>query len=566
MRQSVFKRDEELLLDPGSIFQVDQVLARFDFESEQQDPLSELYQVFVSNEVRGREGQFFTPTTAVQWIVEAIDPKAGERIIDPACGAGSFLSYAARHLRSAGTARDKIVKSLYGIEKDRYLADLASTHIALTSLEPGNVVCADSIERRMEGGGSIPFEMDESFDVVITNPPFGSKIKVGTEATLRGFDLAHKWTRRRDSCVFTKSDRLALNPMPQVLFLELCIRLLKPGGRMGLVLPESMLSNTASGYISQYLLEKASLEAVVGMPENLFKTSGSGGTHTKTCLVIARKKGRARKPSSIFMAEAKWCGHDSRGTRIPKNDVPEILKNFRKSDRALKASALGYRLKETEIKANVLSPRYYEPSAAESLTALKESHDLVLVSDLVEAGVLEFATGIEVGKLAYGTGDIPFVRTSDISNWEIKLDAKQGVSEEIYQESRAKLDVREGDILMVRDGTYLIGTCGFISKYDEKIVYQSHIYKIRVKKPDVLSPYLLLAALSSKPVIKQIQAKRYTQDIIDTLGNRVLELVLPLPKDKKKRSEVEKMVQQCIFDRVEARELARRAREEVCSI
>ena len=565
MRQTIFNRDEELLLDPGSIHQVDRVLSRFDFESEQQDPLSELYQVFVSNEVRGREGQFFTPTVAVQWIVEALDPQLGERIIDPACGTGSFLSYAARHMRANGAPREKIVKSLHGIEKDRYLADLASTHIALTSLVPGNVVCADSIERRMESGAAIPFELDGTFDVVVTNPPFGSKIKVGTEATLRGFDLAHKWSRKRDSTVFTRTEKMATSPMPQVLFLELCLRLLKPGGRMGLVLPESMLSNTSSGYISQYLLEKAHLEAVVGMPENLFKTSGSGGTHTKTCLVIARKKGRSRKRNSIFMAEAKWCGHDSRGSRIPNNDIPEILKNFRKSEKSLKSSPLGYRLTDSEIVSNIISPRYYEPSSAKGLSELKTTHDLLLISDLVQDGVLEFDTGIEVGKLAYGTGDIPFIRTSDISNWEIKLDAKQGVSKEVYDASRAKLDVKEGDILMVRDGTYLIGTCGFISKYDERIVYQSHIYKIRVKKPEVISPYLLLAALSCKPVIKQIQAKRFTQDIIDTLGNRVYELVLPIPKDATKRRSIEKMVKKCIFDRVEARELARSAREEICT-
>jgi len=565
-KQSVFKPSEELLLDPNSIAQVDEVLRRFNYESEEQDPLSELYQVFVSNEVRGREGQFFTPTEAVRWLVEAIDPKAGEKIIDPACGAGSFLSYAARHLRAQGADSKRIVASLHGIEKDRYLADLANTHIALTSIESANVVCADSIERRTESGAPIPFKLDGQFDVVLTNPPFGAKIKVGTDSSLRSFDLAHKWTRRKGEQIFTRSNELAKSPTPQILFLELCIRLLKEGGRMGLVLPESMISNSGSGYVVQYLLEHMDLESVVGMPESLFKTSGRGGTHTKTCLLIARRRERKKKSvSTIFMAEAKWCGHDSRGNKIPRNDIPEILKNFRKK-KIDSASSLGYRVKPQEISNFVLAPRYYEPSSALGLAALSETHNLLLVKDLVDMGVLEFSTGTEVGKLAYGTGDIPFVRTSDISNWEIKLDAKHGVSEEIYQSTASKLDVREGDILMVRDGTYLIGTCGYISKYDERIVYQSHIYKIRTKDRRVISPFLLLAALSSKPVIAQIQSKRYTQDIIDTLGNRVLELVLPIPKDAKKRAKIEKMVEQSIHDRIEARELARAAREAIVAI
>jgi type I restriction enzyme M protein len=262
------------------------------------------------------------------------------------------------------------------------------------------------------------------------------------------------------------------------------------------------------------------------------------------------------------MAEAKWCGHDSRGTKIPHNDLPQILKNLGNKTN-LVDSPLGYRVPTKKILNNVLAPRYYEPSTSLELLALKKTHSLLLIQDLVDSGVLEFATGIEVGKLAYGTGEIPFVRTSDISNWEIKLDAKHGVSEEIYQSSAGKLDVREGDILMVRDGTYLIGTCGYVSKYDEKMVYQSHIYKIRVKKSDILSPYLLLAALSSKPVVAQIQSKRFTQDIIDTLGNRVYELVLPIPKDRVKRERIEKMVEKSVSDRIEARELARIARDEI---
>lgn len=565
LRQTVFKSNEELLLDPNSIAQVDAVLRRFNYDSEEQDPLSELYQVFVSNEVRGREGQFFTPTEAVRWLVDAIDPKAGEKIIDPACGAGSFLSYSARHLRAQGADSKQIVASLHGIEKDRYLADLANTHIALTSIEAASVVCADSIERRTEDGKPIPFKLDGQFDVVLTNPPFGAKIKIGSDSSLRSFDLAYKWSRKKGAQLFTRTDELAKSPTPQILFLELCIRLLKEGGRMGLVLPESMISNTASGYVVQYLMEHTDLESVIGMPESLFKTSGRGGTHTKTCLVIARRRETRRKAPTIFMAEAKWCGHDSRGNKIPRNDMPKILENFRKK-KIESTSNLGYRVKQDEISNFVLAPRYYEPSSALGLSALAETHNLLLIKDLVDTGVLEFSTGTEVGKLAYGTGDIPFVRTSDISNWEIKLDAKHGVSEEIYQSTAAKLDVREGDILMVRDGTYLIGTCGYISKYDERIVYQSHIYKIRTKNRSVISPFLLLAALSSKPVIAQIQSKRYTQDIIDTLGNRVLELVLPIPKDAKKRAKIEKMVEQCIYDRIEARELARSAREEIVAV
>ncbi len=106
--------------------------------------------------------------------------------------------------------------------------------------------------------------------------------------------------------------------------------------------------------------------------------------------------------------------------------------------------------------------------------------------------VLSISTGDEIGKLAYGTGTIPFIRTSDISNWELKADPKHGVSREIYESLRDKQDVQAGDILMVKDGTYLIGTCAIVSEADREMLCQSHLYKIRVNKNSYgLNPYLL---------------------------------------------------------------------------
>jgi type I restriction enzyme M protein len=172
-----------------------------------------------------------------------------------------------------------------------------------------------------------------------------------------------------------------------------------------------------------------------------------------------------------------------------------------------------------------------------------------------------------VGKLAYGGGDIPFVRTSDISNWEIKIDPKHTLDRSLYETLKHKQDVRPGDILMVKDGTYLIGTCAMVSEYDREIVFQSHLYKIRVLKEEHgLNPYLLLAVLSAPIVQRQIKAKQFTQDIIDSLGERIHELLLPLPKSVKKRHGVTEMVKKVIADRIEARELARQAVLTCCGL
>ena len=329
-----------------------------------------------------------------------------------------------------------------------------------------------------------------------------------------------------------------------------------------------MISNKKYSYVVDFLFEKCYVKAVIGMPDELFKTSGKGGTHTKTCLLVLEKKNRRDdKDYSIFMAEAKWCGHDSRGREIPKDDIPCIVENYSlyKDGKLEKYSKLGYLVKKSEISNSVLAPRAYVQMVETVNHNFEDTHELVSIGRLIEEGVLEVTTGNEVGKLAYGTGDIPFVRTSDISNWEIKSDPKHLVSEEIYSSLAGKQDVREGDILMVKDGSYLIGTCAMITKYDTKMVYQSHLYKIRVKDGNRynLNKYYLLAVLSSDYLRQQISANTFSQDIINSLGDRLKDLVIPISKDDDRINTIGSMVKKSISESIEARELARKARVEV---
>jgi type I restriction enzyme M protein len=561
----LFAADDELLLDPESIAYVNARLQAADLFAVDIDPLGDAYQTFIGNESRGNEGQFFTPAPAVAWLVEAVDPRPSERVIDPACGSGAFLSYTARYLQSQGIGDARAAVNLFGIEKDSYLARLASQHIALTTLKSASVCCGDSLALINADGISLDAQMKGTFDVVITNPPFGAKIVSSSETVRARFDLAYKW-QRSSSGSYHRTDILAARTPPQILFLERILTLLKPGGRAGIVVPESVISSPKYGYVVAYLLVHADITAVVGMPESLFKTSGKGGTHTKTCLLVLRKKIPMRPAARtlLYLAEARWCGHDSRGNPIPRDDLPAILEDYRRGA-ATKPTykEAGIWLSKSELRDNVLAPRYYDPAGQRVLGDLSKTHRLVRFGELVERGILSYNTGVEVGKLAYGTGDIPFVRTSDLSNWEIKLDPKHCVSEAVYEQYAERLDVRENDILMVKDGTYLIGTCALVSAYDTSILFQSHLYKIRVEDSAALHPMLLLALLSSEPVQRQIRSKQLTQDIIDSLGRRILDLVLPVPLDAHQQRQTIEMVSTVIADRIQARELARRARQYV---
>jgi type I restriction enzyme M protein len=563
---SIFGSKEELLLDPASIAFIEHKLESIDLLNSERDVFGDLYEVFIGTGIREEEGQFFTPQNGIDLLVSIVDPQPGEKIIDPACGAGGFLSAVAKKLIKKGCSLEEISSNVIGIDKDSYLVKLASTRLSLITLLPSIVKCADSLSWINEDNEILQLEKTEQYDVILTNPPFGKKIVSASMEVQKTFELGFRWKLEGQNNQYKRTNMLTSGSPPQVLFVERCLSLLRPGGRLGIVLPESLITSKTYRHVVQYIMCHGEIETVLGMPESFFKTSGKGGTHTKACLVTFIKS-ESGKPLSkkIFMAEAKWCGHDSRGRRIDYDDLPIILRNFEDSqkNRMETKDHLGYLVNRSDISSLILSPRYYDPEVNAELELLSKSHRLVTIRELVSAGLLEISTGDEVGKLAYGTGNIPFIRTSDLSNWEIKIDPKHCISEELYKKFANKQDVQANDILMVKDGTYLIGDCAFITEYDTHIVYQSHIYKLRITDHLKISPYLLLAIISSAPVQRQIKSKRFTHDIIDSLGDRIYELVIPIPKNPELCERVSRIVEKAIQDRIEARELARKACAEV---
>lgn len=553
----------EIELDPVSIKYIDAKLNELDLFNLERDIIGDAYEIFMGDAIKGQSGQFFTPQNAADALVKMIAPSPKSHVIDPACGAGGFLVATMKYWNKQNAKFSK--DNLYGVDKDGYLTRLAKIHLACIGQVTNTIQCSDSLV----WDEAVLGERDSQYDVVLTNPPFGVNIKTGTTETLSKFDLAYKYRKTKEGFA-TKTFNINESVAPQVVFIEQCINLAKKGGVIGIVVPESMISNKKYSYVVEYILRACYIRAIIGMPDELFKISGKGGTHTKTCLlVLEKKKKEDDKDYNIFMAEAKWCGHDSRGREIPKDDIPYILRTYFKfkNSEGFKNSNLGFLINRSQITNNVLAPRSYV-FGIQNDEELRETHTMISIGQLIDEKVLEVTTGNEVGKLAYGTGNIPFIRTSDISNWEIKSEPKHLLSEEIYESLAGKQDVQEGDILMVKDGSYLIGTCAMITKYDTRMVYQSHLYKIRVAEDNIynLDRYYLLAVLSSEYVRQQIFAKTFSQDIINSLGDRLKELIIPIAKDSNHVKHIAGMVKKTINERIAARELARKVRAEIFTI
>ncbi len=589
--EDVFDPGDNIHLDPDSLTYVVGELQNYCITESDRDAIGEAFEVFIGPALRGSEGQFFTPRNVVQMMVEILDPKPGEKIIDPACGSGGFLICALAHVwsklkqeakRKGWTERQLFKREVEvatdcfrGIDKDSFLAKVCKAYMALVGDGRGGVFCANSLARPAEWHAIMQDKVGlGEFDVVLTNPPFGKQIVLKGAPMLSQFELGYKWKRDKRTNTYDRTSTLHDDQPPQLLFLERCLQLLKLNGRLGIVLPESALGNPSYEHVICFLMERCKILGVITMPESLFKTSGKGGTHTKVCALLLQKQQRVQ-PHSIFMAEAKWCGHDSRGNptfrhndageRVLLDDIPTIRRRYQDTlaGRVTTSDHLGFVLSSDQLKNRVLVPKYYNPEIDAELVRLRRTHDLIAVGDLLKNKQLSVDTGIEIGKMAYGTGTIPFIRTSDISNWEIKADFKHGISQDIFDELRSKVDVLPGDILMVRDGTYLIGITAVVTESDVPMLFQSHIYRLRVSPDCGLDPWLLFACLNAPITKRQIRAKQFTQDIIDTLGKRLFEVVLPIPKDKGLCKRIAQETRQVIETRVALRNRAKQIALEV---
>lgn len=583
----VFEENERLLLDDKSIAYVTSQLQNYGLLKTDKDAVGDAFEVFIGPTLRGEKGQFFTPRNIVRMCVEMLDPKPSEKVIDPACGSGGFLIVALEHVwkkvereyehlskERLGSIKTEVAsKNFYGLDKEFDLAKVSKAYMAIVGDGRGGIFCADSLESFSEWPAIQREKIRPgSLDVLLTNPPFGSKIPITSKSLLAQYELGFKWKQDRKTGSWQRTDNVIDKQVPQVLFIEACLRFLKPGGRMAIVLPEGVFGNPTDRYILEYIFREAKVLAVVSCPHEMFQPS----THTKTSVLFLEKTPSNRN-YNLFMAIAEKAGHDKNGKviykmdekgdyildkagrRIVDDDLPiiaERYKEFRQNGgRSGQYNHLGFSLEYLRVKNHILIPDYYNPDIQKELKSLEETdeYELVSIQSLIDQKVISIRRGNEIGSRFYGLGEVPFVRTTDLVNWEIKIDPIKCVPEEIYDLYKKKQDVRENDILFVNDGTFLIGRSTMVTELDKKIVIQSHIRKIRVLKPDVIDPYLLFYLLNTRVVKKQVEAKTFIQATISTLGNRLGEIILPVPKQQRRKEQLSLTIKEIIDQKMRLR-------------
>ena len=354
---AIFTKTDSIDLEPRSLAYIVGELQRYSFLDTHIDVKGKAYEELVGANLRGDRGEFFTPRNVQRMTIEMLDSKAEEKIIDPSCGTGGFLVIAMNRvieeLRSEfgdgkggvyqealnDRIREIAQQSFFGFDINPDLVKATKMNMVMNNDGSGNILRQDSLLHPHQWDSNFKKELGialgtkedpiqfrspddlAQFDVIATNPPFGSKLPVKDSETLEQFDLGHVWEKNEDGS-WTKTNDLASSAPPEILFIERCYQFLKPGGRLGIVLPDAILGAPGLGYVRQWILETCRLIASIDLHPDTFQPRN--GTQTSVLLLQRktedelRSEARQGKQSDyeIYMAEIKAIGHDKRGNTI----------------------------------------------------------------------------------------------------------------------------------------------------------------------------------------------------------------------------------------------------------
>jgi len=510
----VIDTNDEIELDSASLIFVVGELQNYSLMDCQRDVIADAFETFIGHSLKGAQGQFFTPRNVVRMIIDILQPTENDKIIDPACGSGGFLIEALKHIWDKAeknyiekgwkesqieNEKGKIAtRCIKGIDKDYFLSKVAKAYMNLIGDGTSGIFCEDSLENPTNWKQETQVKIQlNSFDIVITNPPFGDKIKVeGVDGKLKQYELANKWKKDKKTNEWTHNNTVEKRP-PQILFIERCLQLLKDGGRMGIVLPDGIF-NESETYIREWLLKKVRIIGII----DICKESFQPNTSTKTSLIFLQKTNKPiLEDYEIFMGVAYFCGHNRRGVIIENDDIPTIKQQFQYwlEGKQIENTKNYFTAKLSQLaKTNFWIPKHFSPYYKQAIDNVINKYKLVKLGDIAT-----FIKGDEPGSATYidfidrNETDIPFIRTGDLVNFSINQIPDNFVDEGIYL--KLNQDLKPNDILFTKDGK--IGIAAMVTESD-KVVIASGIFRIRLKKEAEkqygITPEYLFAVLSNK--------------------------------------------------------------------
>lgn len=396
--------------DVAGVARIVRLLAEVSLSATPTDIKGGAYEEILRNTFEKNENQqFFTPRNVVEFMVSLANPRESDAVCDPAAGSGGFLVAALEFVSSSKEDVAGFAAKIRAAEVDDRMAWVARINLLLHGGDPTTV-------RHLGGAGSLaPFSKlgedlpEASFDVILTNPPFGSDM---TDAqALASLETGQGRRSRRRG----------------VLFLERCLDLLKPGGRLVVVLDDSVLNLPGNADVRHLVRERSVVEAVISLPDVTFMPYS---TAKSSILVLRRRKDRERQ-DLVFMADVEHVGTrpngdplysdalEDGGTRKLLSDLPVVLKYWdhfpEKAPPAPASDGLvvfqaDIASHQSDADGDRLDVFFFHPLRADAESRLKKSvYPLVPLGDLMRIDGTAVVPAEEFGDSALrwiGLGDI----------------------------------------------------------------------------------------------------------------------------------------------------------------
>lgn len=439
----LFEPNEILRIRENSFEAIVKELQIYNLSTTSDDVKGIAFEQFLGKTFRGELGQFFTPRTIVDFMVDVLDPMEGETICDPCCGSGGFLIKAFEYVRTKieneiHEAKEKIKADFYDdayenmsekqkaevddivvdlFNKLNFELDINNEKSRLRTLSYDCIFGTDANPRMsrtakmnmiMHGDGhggvhhndgllNVNGIFENRFDVILTNPPFGARVEKSLKITeadkytdvVRIAKYRERYGEVYDQALKQVNDHIGkslidlyevgkLSGLTEVLFIERCLNLLKPGGRMGIVLPEGVLNNSNLQKVRDFVESKAKILLITSIPQDVFIASGAT---VKPSLLFFKKFtiGEAETWNAI----AQQADKNIRGKYA--NQISEIIEKL--NDKTITAS-------EKKLLKNELK-QLEEKIAAEIKSQIKKDFDYEIpIAEVEKAGIS--STGAEI--------------------------------------------------------------------------------------------------------------------------------------------------------------------------
>jgi len=540
---------EAINIPADKIYGVVETLQKVSLIHTDLDAKGRAFEQFLGKIFRGELGQYFTRREIVEFMVNVVNPKEDDLILDPACGSGGFLLYSMKKVISdidehyKGDSPTIVRKkydfshyNVYGIEINDKIARVAMMDMIIHDDGHSNIEYNTALNSKFEN----PNIKDGAFTLILTNPPFGDRVEEGDKDKLghnklKNFELSGEKASQR----------------AETLFIERCYNFLAPDGRLAIVLPDGILNNPSDFYVRDFIKTKFEITAIVTLPEYAFRKAGSG---MRTSLLFLRKLNSDERISNnypIFIGVAEHIGYDATG-RPDNNELPELLEDF---IRNIENKDKGrYWIKFREL-ADRIDPMYYHLGYLIEKHLRQIKYDVVPLKNILVEPLISGKS--PKGGVKYSVGDIPSITIGNMTDTgDFNLDELNYVSSDFYDARKNKLQLKTNDILIAKDGA-TTGKTSIIS--DDfpfpNCIFTEHIFRLRIdttKANPLYVFYFLHGALGQMQLKRQISGGAQggiTKEFIDKI-----QIPLPLLKVQ------EQIVNRAISIRKEANQLIKQAK------